>query len=195
MLATQLLDHLRAAGVRLDLRNGSLRAGPSAALTPGVRGLIAEHRPALVDLLSRPAPTADTAPRRLWLVTHLDGRSVSHSFTPGATLTEVRGWYPDALSIEPEDARPGPLERDTRPAEAPAVPAPTNRLPAAVACATCLHLLPDQVGDGSGLGTCQADAPASRQAGSCWPGSTPRCTAMGRAIDAIEYKTVMENEQ
>jgi len=97
MLPTQLLDHLRTAGVRLDLRDGALRAGPSAALTPGLRWLIAEHKPALLELLSRPDP----APRRLWLVTHPDGRRVSHSFTPPATRAEVEAWYPGA-SAEPE---------------------------------------------------------------------------------------------
>lgn len=43
-------------------------------------------------------------PRRLWLIHHPDGRWVSHSFTPGATEQEVRSWYPEALSIEPEES-------------------------------------------------------------------------------------------
>jgi hypothetical protein len=39
---------------------------------------------------------------RLWLITHADGRLVSHSFTPPATEDELRAWYPQALKIEPE---------------------------------------------------------------------------------------------
>ncbi len=46
------------------------------------------------------APEVDT--RRLWLIHHPDTGWVSHSFTPPASLAEVRGWYPEA-TIEPED--------------------------------------------------------------------------------------------
>ena len=45
----------------------------------------------------------EDAPRRLWLIRHADGRCISHSFTPAATESEVRGWYPDAINIELED--------------------------------------------------------------------------------------------
>ncbi|WP_295448244.1 hypothetical protein [uncultured Thiodictyon sp.] len=62
MLATQLLDHLTAAGVRLELQGDKLRAGPAAALTPGLRGLIAENKPALVAMLSRPASSLEPDP-------------------------------------------------------------------------------------------------------------------------------------
>ena len=41
--------------------------------------------------------------RRLWLIRHQDGRLISHSFCPPASRDEVSGWYPLALSIDPED--------------------------------------------------------------------------------------------
>ena len=50
-----------------------------------------------------PAPPPDPGTRRLYLIRHADGALASHSFTPGATPAEVRAWYPDATSIEPED--------------------------------------------------------------------------------------------
>lgn len=56
MRAAQLLDHLSASGVRLELHGGKLRAGPPAALTAGVLGLIAENRPGLVNLLTAADP-------------------------------------------------------------------------------------------------------------------------------------------
>jgi hypothetical protein len=62
MLAAQLLDHFAASGVRLELRAGTLRAGPRDALTPGVRGLIADHRPELLRLLGAPETIAEGTP-------------------------------------------------------------------------------------------------------------------------------------
>lgn len=47
----------------------------------------------------------DGQPHRLWLVSHPDGRVVSHSFGPPATADQVQAWYPDAKAIEPEDSR------------------------------------------------------------------------------------------
>lgn len=59
-------------------------------------------------------PRANHAPakqepevHRLWLIRHADGVLFSHSFCPPASLEEVRGWHPDAMSIEVEGgARP-----------------------------------------------------------------------------------------
>jgi hypothetical protein len=41
-------------------------------------------------------------PRRLWRIRHADNSLWSHSFTPPATLPEVRRLHPHALAIEPE---------------------------------------------------------------------------------------------
>jgi len=51
----------------------------------------------------------DSEPCRLWLIRHADGRYVSHSFTPPATLAEVRAWYPDAITTEPDTSNPQPV--------------------------------------------------------------------------------------
>jgi len=40
--------------------------------------------------------------RRLWLIHHADGRLTSNSYTPPATLEEVRRLHPLAREIEPE---------------------------------------------------------------------------------------------
>ncbi len=51
------------------------------------------------------APATEVArPLRLWVIRHDDGRLVSHSFTPPASERQVRAWYPDSLTIEPEEA-------------------------------------------------------------------------------------------
>ncbi|WP_295584483.1 hypothetical protein [uncultured Lamprocystis sp.] len=98
MTAAAVLTHLNAAGIRLEVRAGALLATPKESLTDDARSLIRANKPALLELLSRPA--ADAA-HRLWLVTHPDGRRVSHSFTPPASRREVEAWYPGAL-VEPE---------------------------------------------------------------------------------------------
>jgi len=174
MSAAARLAAARESGlsVRLDAAGILKVEGPTDALACWVPQL-REVKPDLLKILN--APAADTETRRLWRIHHADGRRISHSVTPGATLAEVRGWYPDALGIEPEDAPPVHLERDTPPAGAPAVPGPVNPMPAAVACVTCAHWRADQVGDGSGLGACLADAPASKRPGSLWPASLIRC--------------------
>lgn len=96
ILTAALLADLTAAGLTLALDPPDtllLRGDPATRVgfIPRVRTLKAD----LVALLSEP--------RRLWLIRHPDGHFESHSFCPPATLTEVRGWYPDALSIEPEE--------------------------------------------------------------------------------------------
>jgi hypothetical protein len=56
MLAANILDELRTAGVRLTpLDGGRLNASPKERLNDRLRGLIREHKPALLALLSNPA--------------------------------------------------------------------------------------------------------------------------------------------
>ena len=98
--AVDIFNDLRAAGVRVELREGALRAGPPDALTPELRALIRANRDALVALLA--------GPHRLWAVTGRDGARVRASFSPPATLAEVRGAHADAASIEPDLTRPEP---------------------------------------------------------------------------------------
>ncbi len=65
------------------------------------------------------APATQAPPRRLWLVTHADGRLVSHSFCPPATEAELWAWFPEALAIEPEEDTP---EEDEPPPDPEAWP-------------------------------------------------------------------------
>lgn len=77
------------------------------------------------------APALESEPRRAWLIRHAGGEVASHSFTPPATLPEVRAWYPAALSIEPEE-------------DAPKEPAPAADFEALpddrITCRQCRHL-------------------------------------------------------
>jgi len=103
MTANTLIHRARSAGVTIvptPTGNLTLEGPPDA-----VAVLMREVRANKADLLKiLSAPAADTAPRRLWVVTHPDGSPRSHSFCPAATLAEVRSWYPTAASIEPEHA-------------------------------------------------------------------------------------------
>ena len=99
-VASDVFTDLRAAGVRVELRDGALRAGPADALTPELRALIRAHRDALARLLA--------GPHRGWIVTGRDGTTVRASFAPAASLAEVRAAHPNAASIEPDMTRPEP---------------------------------------------------------------------------------------
>ena len=79
------------------------------------------------------APTQESETRRAWLIRHAGGEVKSHSFTPPATLPEVRAWYPAALAIEPEEDAPEGQE--------PAPPADFEALPDdRITCRACRHL-------------------------------------------------------
>ena len=111
MTAAAVLTLLNAAGVRLEVSGNNLLATPREALTDTHRAQIREHKTALVSLLSE----ADSA-RRLWLVALPTGERFSSSFNPPATPGEVRGWYPTALSVEPESDTAAPEGDATDPA-------------------------------------------------------------------------------
>ena len=118
---------------------------------------------------------ADSA-HRVWLVAMPNGERFASRCTPPATLAEVRGWHPAALSLEPEDDSEDPVE--TGPEDPQDIPEYIGAAPAsrsAVVCCTCRHWRRDTIGDGSGLGACAIDAPASREPGTLWPNSVHRC--------------------
>jgi hypothetical protein len=158
MTAAALLERARADGVALALgHTGKLLAtGEQAAVDrwlPEIRAsklaLIACLRETAPQMLPVPIPEPDEA-HRLWLITLPDGERFSSSFSPPATRAEVLAWHPAAVSLEPT-------------------------VPALVSCGTCSHWRADTIGDGSGLGSCLADAAASRWPGSLWPRSLHRC--------------------
>jgi hypothetical protein len=95
----------------------------------------------------------------LWAIRHADGSLASHSFTPPEPLAEVRRLYPDALLIEPEDDSGELVETDPEDIEPPR----KAHVIELVTCSTCQHWRRDQVGDGSGLGSCEIEAPASKE--------------------------------
>lgn len=109
--AAVLLSDLSAAGCTLALEppDTLLLRGPGdsrARFAPLVRSLKGE----LLALMTAndaptPSPSAEVS-HRLWDIRLPDGQRFSSSFTPPATRAEIRGWYPDAISIEPEEANP-----------------------------------------------------------------------------------------
>ena len=109
MSAAAALSTLRGDGLTLALGpDGRLVVGPAGRLTADHRALIRAYRPALVDLLT-PAPAPDPEqdpPCRAWLIRHPDGSRASHTFTPPATLSEIRSWYPGAV-VEEDSASLG----------------------------------------------------------------------------------------
>ena len=182
MTAAAIIEHARADGVTLALdAAGKLKVrGIDAAVArwlPDVR----QHKPALVLLLSGPGAdrpavevAVDTAPAYRYLIRHPDGSLASHSFSPAATLAEVRAAHPGALSIEVE---PNPVPEPAAASLEPDVPlgAPPVPGPVMVSCASCGHYAPNPRGFG-GLGRCLIDAPASKRSESLWPRGEIHCT-------------------
>ena len=109
MAAPPILGILTAGGFGCRAEGERLIVHPADDLTDALRAMIRDAKPALLAYLRAAAndtapvmaPEVDT-PHRLWLLRHADGRLISHSFTPPATERQVRDWYPQALSIEPE---------------------------------------------------------------------------------------------
>ena len=56
MSAAAVLRHLETAGIHLEVSGDNLLATPRAALTDETRALIRAHKPALLALLTNPAP-------------------------------------------------------------------------------------------------------------------------------------------
>lgn len=78
------------------------------------------------------APALESEPRRRWLIRLADGWRDS-TFTPPATLLEVRAQYPAALAMEPEEDAPQSQE--------PAPAADFEALPDdRITCRACRHL-------------------------------------------------------
>ena len=108
MAAPPVLGILTAGGFGCRAEGERLIVHPAAGLTDALRAMIRASKADLLGYLHGAAndpapilaPEVDT-PRRLWLLRHADGRLISHSFCPPASLEEVRAWYPDA-TIEPE---------------------------------------------------------------------------------------------
>jgi hypothetical protein len=152
MSAAAALSVLAADGVTLQVDGAHLIARPADRLTQAHRDMIRAYRPALVELLS----SAERRTYRLFLVRHPDGTLMSHSFTPRATLAEVRGWYPDAPSVEPGDTEPV-AHSPEQPVSALAPPDPARQAPNArgpVQCATCKHFEPSDTTPEAGCGIC-----------------------------------------
>ena len=57
MTAPEVLERIRAAGVTLTARDGSLIAKPRAAVTPEVLELLKAHKADLLAAIEQPAPS------------------------------------------------------------------------------------------------------------------------------------------
>lgn len=81
------------------------------------------------------APDETKATPRAWLIRHPDGQLFSHTFTPPATLAEVRALHPDALGIEPEEGETWQAAEQPD-HDPPQLGPPDDR----ITCRACCHL-------------------------------------------------------
>ena len=59
MDAKAVLSTLRQHGLRLSADGGNIRIEPKSAMTPEFRGLILDHKPALLTILNAEEPAND----------------------------------------------------------------------------------------------------------------------------------------
>ena len=139
MTPTDLLTAATTAGLALRVEAGALRVrGPQDALAAWAPMLKA-HKPALVALLTTPPPRPTTAPpcesweeraailehdaglsrtdaeeqapNRRWLI-HLPDGWRDSTFTPPASMADLRRWHPAALALVPCDDEADPWGED-----------------------------------------------------------------------------------
>ena len=177
MRAAALLTRARADGLSVTFDPPDtivLRGDPAARarLLPEVR----QHKVALVAILTGPGAdrpavevAVDTDPHWRWLIAPPDGPRFSLSTAPPVTRAEVEARHPGAVvEIEPDPA-PELAAAILEPDAPHHLEQPPNPGPPLVTCRTCTHWRLDTTGDGSGLGRCLIDAPASKRRGSLWP--------------------------
>jgi hypothetical protein len=110
MEATALLTDLEAAGIRLHVAGGALRAEPASLLTEAHRAAIRLHKPELLRLLP-PANDSDTCPTEgahsqapagglvhvsHYLVRLVNGERFELHTAPAEPLVEIASRYPGA---------------------------------------------------------------------------------------------------
>ena len=163
MDAAQLLFTLQADGFHVSLTGENIAISPVSKLSDALKADIRAHKLELVSLLAANDGKAGADCHHEWLVTHSTGERAIHYFAPAKSRAEVLGLYPAALvepvaETEPEPPAVG-LDARLEPTKANAV------------CCQCRHFSPNTINPKGGLGRCQAQAPASRRAGSLWPHS------------------------
>ncbi|NEV62267.1 hypothetical protein [Thiorhodococcus minor] len=102
--AAALLDTLAADGIQLTADGDRLVAVPSGRLTDAHRAEIRALKPELLALLQS-ANDGESTPQRCWLVRYPDGRELSITRSPPATLAEMQADYPGA-EVQPEPEPP-----------------------------------------------------------------------------------------
>lgn len=95
MSAFALFDRAHADGVSITAtQDGNLEVRGRNEAIRAMAPVVRRYKARLIACL--------TQPHRLWLIHHADGRLTSNSYTPPATLEEVRRLHPLAREIEPE---------------------------------------------------------------------------------------------
>ena len=95
MTPADILAHITAAGILLEVAGDKILAQPADRLTDEHRGLIRANKPTLMALLSEP--------RRLWDVVEPTGVCWRSSFCPHVTAAQVSTWYPGATVTPSKD--------------------------------------------------------------------------------------------
>ena len=111
MTAPPLLHILTDEGFICRAEGDQLIVHPAGDLTDAHRVMIRAAKPDLMaylrhhpDYANSPIPPPPLRePCRFWLIRHLDGRLMAHTFTPPATEAEVCAWYPQALTIAADE--------------------------------------------------------------------------------------------
>ena len=95
MDAKAVLSTLRQHGLRLSADGANIRIEPKSAITPEFRGLILDHKPALLSILNGEEPANDAPPSLTYTAADLAEMDALL-----LRLSELEGWEPGELEAK-----------------------------------------------------------------------------------------------
>lgn len=128
MTAQTVINQCLNAGVSLSLRGGKLIASPSSMVTPEIAESIRRHKPDILSLLA----AADEQDRNTWNTWNTEKNNI-----PIENMETTDPWQRFDELFRPDPTLP-----------------PTDMAAFRQCCWCCIHFVPDDVGDGTGLGDC-----------------------------------------
>ena len=96
---SEVLERVKVAGLSVSVADDDkLQITPYGKLTPELRGLLVQHKPAIIAHLNGWAADTGANPRWRWQVVFSDGSARIAAFTPPASWGEVQEFFPAAIT-------------------------------------------------------------------------------------------------
>lgn len=96
---SEILEQVKFAGLSVSVADDDkLQIIPREKLTPELRALLVQHKPAIVDYLNGWAVDTGANPAWRWQVVFADGSARIAAFVPSASWSEVLEFFPAAVT-------------------------------------------------------------------------------------------------